>query len=91
MAKKSIKKNILMKFLKSLIPEIVKDYINIILGRNIKLRGKFALWEDALKISSGYNDPVILSKSKISIKKIMNKEAKFERDTVLFYNDDPDI
>jgi putative methyltransferase (TIGR04325 family) len=80
-----------MKFLKSLIPEIVKDYINIILGRNIKLRGKFALWEDALKISSGYNDPVILSKSKISIKKIMNKEAKFERDTVLFYNDDPDI
>ena len=80
-----------MKFLKSLIPAIVKDYINIILGRNIKLRGKFALWEDALKISSGYNDPVILSKSKISIKKIMNKEAKFERDTVLFYNDDPDI
>ena len=80
-----------MKFLKSLIPEIVKEYINRILGRNIKLRGKFALWEDALKISSGYNDPVILSKSKISIKKIMNKEAKFERDTVLFYNDDPDI
>jgi putative methyltransferase (TIGR04325 family) len=80
-----------MSFLKSLLPKSIKDFINIILNRKIRLRGEFSLWEDALKKSSGYNDPLIFNKSKNSIKKILNKEAKYERDTVLFYNEDPDI
>lgn len=79
-----------MKFFKSLFPEIIKDFINILLNRKIKLIGKFSTWEDALKKSSGYNDPVILKKSKNSLKKIINNEAKFERDTVLFYDEMPD-
>jgi putative methyltransferase (TIGR04325 family) len=91
LVKKNIKKNILMKYLKFFLPRIIKNLINSILNRNIKLKGNYSLWKDACKNSSGYDDNVIFNKAKKSFNNVINNKAKFERDTVLFYEDDPDL
>ena len=80
-----------MKYLKLFLPKIIKDLVNFILNRNIKLKGNFSSWKDAYKKSSGYDDNVIFNKAKKSFNIVINNKAKFERDTVLFYEDDPDL
>ncbi len=79
-----------MKFFRSFLPRKAKDIINLILNRNIKLKGNFSSWKDASQKSSGYDDNLILNKAKRSLNEIINNKAKFERDTVLFYKDAPD-
>ena len=80
-----------MKYLKLFLPMTIKNLINFILNRNIKLKGNFSSWKNAYKKSSGYDDNVIFKKAKKSFNEIIDNKAKFERDTVLFYNEDPDL
>lgn len=80
----------MINFFKSLIPNKVKDIINLILKRNTQLKGNFLSWKDAYKNSSGYDDKIIFKKAKESLNAIINDKAKFERDTVLFHEEDPD-
>ena len=79
-----------MKYFKLFLPRKAKNIINLILNRNIKLKGNFLSWKDAYKNSSGYGDSLILNKAKKSLNEIIKNKAKFERDTVLFYKDAPD-
>ena len=79
-----------MESLKIFLPIFIKNLINIALKRKIILKGNYTSWKDAKKISSGYDDPNIFLKAKSSLIKILSKEAKFERDTVLFYKNSPD-
>lgn len=46
--------------------------------------GDYQSWEEALKDSTGYDNPLILKKAKDALLKVKSGEAKFERDTVLF-------
>ena len=67
-----------------------KNSINFIFNRKIKVIGIFNDWKSATRNSSGYSDPVIIIKKKESLEKVLNKEAKFERDSYLFYKESPD-
>ena len=67
-----------------------KNSINFIFNRKIKVIGIFNDWKSATRNSSGYSDPVIIVKKKESLEKVLNKEAKFERDSYLFYKESPD-
>lgn len=51
-------------------------------------QGNYRKWEDAAVKADGYDSPEILSKVKDSLLKVKEGEALFERDSVLFYEED---
>ena len=65
----------------------VKKLLNILLQRKIRIIGNYDSWKQALKCSKGYSDSIILKKTIRSVKKVIAKEAKYERDSFLFYSD----
>ena len=69
---------------------LLKNIIKSLLGRKIKISGKFQNWKVALKNSAGYNNPLIFQKTINSFEKVIKKKAKFERDSILFYENCPD-
>lgn len=71
-----------MHFLKK-----IKNLVNTILQRKIKLRGNYKSWEEALKFSKGYSDRKIFEKTKKSLEIVLSEKAKFERDSFLFYTE----
>ena len=75
---------------KKILPQKLIDTINSLLARKIILKGSFNTWDEAKKNTFGYNDNSIFKKAKKSLNMVMNKSAKFERDTVLFYKHFPD-
>ena len=46
--------------------------------------GDFASWEEAQSNCSGYDSDIILEKCRNALLKVKNKEAVYERDSVLF-------
>ena len=74
-----------MHFLKE-----IKNLVNTILQRKIKLSGNYKSWEEALKLSKGYSDHKIFEKTKKSLESVLSKQAKFERDSFLFYTESYD-
>lgn len=74
-------------YLKLILPNIIIRIINQFLRRNIRIEGNYKNWKEATNNSSGYNDKKIFLKTKESFLKVLNKEAKYERDSVLFYSD----
>ena len=79
-----------MKLVKKIIPDLIKNYINTILKRRIILKNNYSSWNSALKNSNGYNYYLIFQETKKSFEKVISQKAKFERDSVLFYESDPD-
>lgn len=73
--------------LKFILPVMSFKFINNILGRSIKIDGEYSSWKQAVKKSKGYNDNIIFKKSKKSFSKVLNNEAQYERDSVLFYKE----
>jgi len=73
--------------LKFILPVILLKFINNILGRSIKIDGEYSSWKKAVKKSKGYNDNIIFKKSKKNFLKVLNNEAEYERDSVLFYKE----
>ena len=69
-----------MHFLKK-----IKNLFNIFFNRKITLNGNYDSWDQALKFSKGYSDSVILKKTIKSVERVISKQAKFERDSFLFY------
>ena len=67
--------------------EKIKNILKIFLRRSISLSGTYKSWKHALKFSKGYNDRIILNKTIKSVEKVILKEAKFERDSFLFYKE----
>jgi len=68
----------------------IKNLVNIILRRQIKLSGNYKSWEQALKLSNGYNDNRIFERTIKSAEIVLSKKAKFERDSFLFYKESYD-
>ena len=69
--------------------KLIKDIVNDLLNRRIKLHGNFDNWNEAKKKSKGYNDNIIFIKTKKSLNKVLHGNAKYERDSVAFYKDNP--
>ena len=70
--------------------KFIKNIINILFDRKIKIIGKFQNWKVALQNSSSYNNKVIFQKTKKSFEQVLKKNAKFERDSIAFYENSPD-
>jgi putative methyltransferase (TIGR04325 family) len=73
-------------FLKYILPPFIQQIFQ--LRSKYGFFGNYSSWEIAQKKSSGYESKEILSKVKNSLLKVKNKEAIFERDSVLFNNID---
>lgn len=51
---------------------------------NVSFRGDYATWEDAERVSSGYDNPKILECTLAATLKVKSGEAAYERDSVVF-------
>lgn len=56
----------------------------ISLKKGVRWSGTYASWEEALRVSTGYDSKVILDKVKDALLRVKNGEAVYERDSVLF-------
>lgn len=72
------------QFIKSLIPPILFSLLKRMKPNKHGWKGIYNTWEEAKKISIGYNNEKILQKVRNSLLKVKNKEAVFERDSVIF-------
>lgn len=72
-------KNII-KNCKKILPPIMIPAINYLLRRSIVYKTGFSSFEDAGTVCSGYDDEQIIAKVLESTKKVINGEAKAERD-----------
>ena len=73
--------------LKLILPNFIIKIINQFFKRDIKFVGNYSNWKEASDNSLGYNSDKIFSKSRKSFLKVISKEAKYERDSVLFYSE----
>jgi putative methyltransferase (TIGR04325 family) len=74
-----------IKFIiKKIIPPIIIDIIKLIYHRKYGWFGDFKSWEEAQKLSTGYDAPEIITKVKESTLKVKKGEAVYERDGVIF-------
>lgn len=72
----------LKKTIKNILPPIfIKLYAKSL---SYGWKGNFCSWKDAQKKSLGYDSDLILKKVSNSLLKVKNKQAIFERDSVLF-------
>lgn len=72
------------QFIKSLIPPILFNLIKAYRNRNYGWHDDYATWQDAKGAATGYETDEILQKVRISLLKVKNGEAVYERDSVIF-------
>jgi len=70
--------------IKELIPPFVLGYCQFIRKSGINFKGKYNLWNEAVKHATGYDTELILEKVKNASLQVKNGEAAYERDSVLF-------
>lgn len=70
--------------------EVVSAYKKIkkigrhLLGRGVRWSGPYASWQEASKLSKGYDDKEIFKKTTAAVQEVMSGKARYERDSVLF-------
>lgn len=69
------------------VPEIVREWLGDIFSTNSQLKGMYPNWQAALSQSSGYCQQNILEATKSASLAVKQGRAKYERDSVLFYDD----
>ena len=74
-------------YLKLILPNFIIKLINKFFKRDIRFVGNYSSWKEATRNSLGYDNKQIFLKSRNSFLKVISKEAKYERDSVLFYSD----
>lgn len=73
------------KFIKSLIPPILWNALQKLKKSAWEYTGDYSSWQEAEKNATGYDAAEIISKVLSSTQKVLDGEAVFERDSVLFY------
>lgn len=63
-------------------PGILRKYKD--LSMNFSFKGNYSNWQEAKKLSLGYDSDIVLDKVKESMLKVKNGEYAFARDSVLF-------
>ena len=69
--------------LRDLVPPILANFYNRLASRG-GFSGNYASWEEAVRVSTGYDSDVILNKVRDSLLKVKRGEHVYERDSVLF-------
>ncbi len=72
------------QLIKSLIPPIIVDTLRKLKFNKYGWHGNYKNWEEAKKASTGYDSDAILQKVRLSLLKVKNGEAVYERDSVIF-------
>jgi putative methyltransferase (TIGR04325 family) len=72
------------KIIKSFIPPIILDFFSSFRKSALTWNGNYESWNAALLESEGYGKLEILEKCKDSLLRVKNKEAIYERDSVIF-------
>ena len=72
------------KLIKLLTPPIIHIILNKIKFSKYGWKGKYKTWEDAKRLSSGYDNEVIIKKVRESMMAVKLGLAAYERDSVLF-------
>ncbi len=72
------------QLIKSLIPPIIVDTLRKLKFNKYGWHGNYKNWEEAKKSSAGYDSDAILQKVRLSLLKVKNGEAVYERDSVIF-------
>ncbi|MCX6155649.1 MAG: methyltransferase, TIGR04325 family [Candidatus Kapabacteria bacterium] len=78
----------MIKFIKLILPPIFLDSIHRIINLIWGWHGNYPSWEMALKKSTSYSNKEIFDKVKSAALKVKNGDAFFERDSVLFYQEE---
>lgn len=65
-------------------PVLLSQFRKINRGKEITFEGPFASWDEAVTVSSGYDNNQILNKVLAATLKVKNGDAAYERDSVLF-------
>lgn len=75
-----------MKKIKKIIPDRVKVVIKDFFANNSRSGwfGDYSSWVEAMKDCTGYDQMSIVNKIRTSVLKVKNKEAAYERDSVVF-------
>ena len=75
----------LRKYIKDwLPPALLRQLRKIHRGGGITFEGPFATWDEAMRMSNGYDSQQILDRVLAATLKVKNGEATYERDSVLF-------
>lgn len=76
----------LRKIAKNYLPPILLSFLKkyFSFGQNIVWKGNYSSWEDAKRVSTGYEAPEILENVRAPMLKVKKGEAVYERDSVLF-------
>jgi len=69
-------------YVKMLIPPLVISLFRK--NKKYGWKGDYKSWQEAQKLSSGYDNSLILQKVKLALDKVKNGKAAYERDSVLF-------
>jgi putative methyltransferase (TIGR04325 family) len=71
--------------LKNFVPPILANWARHVAGRAVvTFSGDYPLWNDALADASGYDSPTIINRVVEATRRVVQGEAVFERDSVLF-------
>lgn len=78
----------LKKFMKNIIPYGIVEYLQW-KRRAVHYKGDYPTWDAAVSHASGYDAANILDKVKSATFEVLKGNAVFERDSVLFYEEEP--
>lgn len=71
--------------IKYLLPPFIVDLLRLVVFSRYWWHGDYKSWEEAKRLSSGYDAPQILEKVRNALLKVKKGEAVHERDSVLFH------
>lgn len=80
----------LRKIVKSILPQRIIDFYRANFSNSTKWVGNFSSWEEALASTGGYSSKEIIEKVYNSTKEVVSGRAKYERDSVLFFEEEFD-
>lgn len=72
------------KIIKAIVPPLFIDFLLQSKKKELMWTGNYDSWNEALLHSEGYGKLEILEKCKDALLKVKNKEAIYERDSVVF-------
>lgn len=72
------------KIIKAIVPPFFINFLSLFEKKELMWTGNYDSWSEALSHSEGYGKLEILEKCKNALLKVKNKEAIYERDSVVF-------
>jgi putative methyltransferase (TIGR04325 family) len=71
-------------FLRDWLPPVVVRGLSALAGRGTRFASGFGSWDEARLAAAGYGDQAIVERTLAAVLRVIDGEAEFERDSVLF-------